>query len=557
MHTRSIFAWLDAPSAERGIHFALAEDDWEFWSYAQLAGLARKIARGLVEAGIQHGDIVTLVAASRPDFVAGLFGTLLAGAIPSPVPPPAAYQETATFVTQLRWIFKTARPKLVVADAALAGRIAEFAREGGIPVEDFAGLAASAGGREDRADRAAPPLVLLQFTSGSSGSIRGVRLPALALETNLAAIGDWLNWGSGDPFASWLPLHHDMGLIIGLLGPIFHQSDLWLMAPEQFVRNPLRYLRCFGLRGARLSATAPLGLDVILRRVRPEALDGFDFSQWRALIIGAERIEAGKLEAFHARLAPFGLRRDSLLPGYGMAEATVAVSGLPLGEGWQAVSVEPASLALGETAAFVPDGEGLRIVGCGRPLNDISVAVMDGDRRLPDGAVGEIVVQGGSVAAGYAGGAELASSTEFAGDTLRTGDAGFLLEGQIFVLGRLGDSMKIHGRTVFGEDIELALSGIGIPRHRQVALLGVRGGEPVAVLLFRDFRAIWLPEIEEIVRTYAGPVELTVIDTAILSRTTSGKPRRRHLWRAYLDGTLPGTIVAVKPPADLTADPSP
>jgi acyl-CoA synthetase (AMP-forming)/AMP-acid ligase II len=197
------------------------------------------------------------------------------------------------------------------------------------------------------------------------------------------------------------------------------------------------------------------------------------------MVVGAERIDARTLRAFHALLAPAGLRREALLPAYGLAEATLAVSGVPVDEGWTSVAPEPASLALGR--GIEPGGDAAaEVVGCGRPLAGVAVSVEDeAGAALPEGHVGEVVVRGASLAAGYVGGAA-ASLTTLADGELRTGDAGFLRDGQLFVLGRLGDGLKVRGRAVFSEDLEVALGEAGVSRQRVAVLLGVHAGTPTA-----------------------------------------------------------------------------
>jgi acyl-CoA synthetase (AMP-forming)/AMP-acid ligase II len=272
-------------------------------------------------------------------------------------------------------------------------------------------------------------------------------------------------------------------------------------------------------------------LDHIVRRVPAEALAGLDFSAWRAIIVGAERIAAGSLDRFAARLAPYGLAREALLPAYGLAEATLAVTGLPLREGWQAVP---------------GDATGAPVVGCGRPLAGVQVGVVDeAGEAVPDGRTGEIVVGGRSVTAGYhtgiAGSAGSADPAAPGGRTVRTGDAGFLRDGQLYVLGRLGDALKIRGRLVVAEDLDAALvAGLGVAAGRVATVLGgdVRGDTAVVVL--ERPHADWLPAVAALLRPHLDgvPVVTVAVPVGAVPRTTSGKPRRRELWQAYLSGRL-------------------
>lgn len=555
MDGRPLIAWMHAPSNVRGIHFARSGDDWDFWSYDRLTELTRQVAWGLVDAGVRANDVVSIIERSGPEFVAAFFGAMLAGATPSPVAPPLLFQRQPVYDEHVRGVLIAARPSIVVTHAELVDRIGQLAAAAGVgralTIDDLLARGASAGGTPGRPT---PDLALLQFTSGSSGPSRGVQVPFDALEANVAAIRSWLQWTEDDPFGSWLPVYHDMGLIGAVVCSVVGRSDLWLLQPEQFVRRPARYLRCFGTRQAKLTVMPNFGLDYIVRRVRDRDLTGCDFGAWRGIVIGAERIDSRTLDAYSALLAPFGFDRRALLPAYGLAEASLAVTGLPIGEAWTGTAVDAASLSPGRSVvSSAPDDPAAHVVvGCGRPLDGVTVAIVGEDgRSLSDRTVGEIVVRGSSLAAGYveAGGSS-ASLTRFEQGALRTGDAGFIVDGQLFVLGRLGDSLKVRGQVIFGEDLEVALGALGVPRDRVVALLGMHQGAATVVLVFEKFNSRWQPA-EALIRPLATGAEIVLIDapSGTIARTSSGKPKRGQLWREFVRGVLPGRIVTRSEPS--------
>ncbi|HEV2371929.1 MAG TPA: AMP-binding protein [Streptosporangiaceae bacterium] len=537
--SESLLSWVSDPDPGRGIRFALPGTEWDLWTYDRLAGLVRQAAAGLRARGVRRGDVVSLVQRSGPHFVGSVFGAMMVGAIPSPIAPPLTFQDPDVYRDHVTGLTQTARPALVVTDADLAGSIASMVEVA--PVVTTADILSP-----DALDVPEPgETALLQFTSGSSGRARGVAVPAAALAVNVAAIRAWLRMTPEDATASWLPIHHDMGLIGCLITPVVNRSDLWLLPPEEFIHNPVRYLRCFdapspGQPGAVLTSMPNFGLGYVTRRVKPQALAGMDFSAWRTVIVGAERVDDQVLDRFCALLGPHGLDRRAILPAYGMAEATLAVTGLPLEEEWR-------------TVRFGPDAQ--PVTGCGRPLGGVSVSVRDEqDQELPDGQVGEIVVTGPSVARGYQHQGESASLTRIEDGVLHTADAGFLVDGQLFVLGRLGDSLKLRGRAVFAEDLELAMGQAGVPPLRMAALLGYRAGAPTVVAVFEQARPEWLETATHLLRRSTEGAEVVLLDAprGAIARTSSGKPKRRRLWQAFVDDDMAGAVEVPIPSAART-----
>lgn len=531
--------WLDDPATERGIRFADRGGDWDFWSYPRLADRTHRVAGGLVAAGLRRNDVVAIVQTSGPDFVTALFGVLAAGGTPTPVAPPMTFQDPDAYATHVAALLAAARPALVVCEPRLVARVGPLAAAAGVVrVVTVDELAASPW----LATQPSAALALLQFTSGSSGTAAGARISRSALSANLAAITDWLGIRPQDPTASWLPVHHDMGLIGCLLTPVVNGTDIWLLSPEDFVRGPARYLRCFGLLGARLTAMPSFGLAHIAHRVDPTDLVGCDFAQWRAIIVGAERIDPHVLNRVHELLAPFGLDRRAYLPAYGLAEATLAVTGLPLADQWRETAIDPAAVVPGTPVRDPASAErSARMVGCGYPVRGVSVTIVDDQGQdLPDDHVGEIAVRGASVADGYVAHHQPARVSRFDTGTLYTGDAGFLRDGQLYVLGRLGDSIKIRGRTVFAEDLDASLGSLGASSRRLVTVLGDRAGQPTVLVIMEQPHPRWAEHAVELLtpRTEGAAVYPIVVPRGTITWTSSGKPRRRALWTAFLDGRL-------------------
>lgn len=526
-----LLGWLREPADDHAVHFAGPGEAWDSWSHARLAREARRAAGGLADHGVGAGDRVLIVEPSGPAFIALFYGALLIGATPCPAAPPMTMQDQTAYAAHLRTLLRAATPTVLATDDRLVPPLTALADGSGVAVLGDANLRA---GPAYEGPAALPDLALVQFTSGSSGPAKAVRISGANLTANVTAIAHWLDQGPADGTASWLPVHHDMGLIGCLLTPLAVGGDLWLLRPEDFLRSPFRYLSCFADGRARLSAMPTFGLQHVVRRVRPEQLSGLDLSGWRTLIVGAERVDAEVLRRFGTLLGPAGFADTALAPAYGLAEATLAVTG-PRTRRW--------------TTAELAGDEGTPVVGCGRPVLGATVAVVDGNGDpVPDGTAGEIVVGGPSVAGGYLDAAELAGrGTRFTGGAdrgqLLTGDSGFVRDGELFVLGRLGDSLKVRGREVFAEELEGLLDRHGIPARRIAALLGTDRGTPTGVIVVEaDATDELVSQIRQRLAGRLDGVRLVIqpARTGTIARTTSGKPRRRLLWQRWVAGELTG-----------------
>ncbi|WFB09334.1 AMP-binding protein [Streptomyces sp. LX-29] len=571
--------WLEDPSPTRGIRFAAPGQGWLFRSYADLAAESLAVAAALRDhlGPPPAAGVVNLLTADPRRFVTGFFGVLLAGCTPSPIAPATAFRDRSGHPDHVTGILRTARPVAVLTDEKAYATAAAAATAAGLagrvlthPVGDAGAVPEPARGTGGPvgpgAHRAAPPRdALLQFTSGSSGNPKGVRVSWENLRANVAAIRRWLDWSDQDAFASWLPLHHDMGLIGAMITPVVSGTDLWLMTPEQFLRSPRRWLECFGAHGATLTTAPGFGYGYAARRVTPEEIADLDFGGWRVAILGAERIDPAAAADFTALTAPRGFRHTSLVPAYGLAEATLAATGTTPGTPAPLIDVGPRPPRVGDPVEVL--GRGVLgvdraggagwLTGCGAPVPGLTVRVVDEDgAALPDGRFGEIELRGDSVARGHvtADGLPPAApgATAFvpdpvdgAPDVLRTGDCGLLLDGQLYVLGRIGDSLKVRGRSLYAEDLEAELASAFGPRAgRCTAVLGAASGQDLALVLLEGPPADAAddPDLVREVLAKVRAVTSERVRTVVLRggrgsvpRTSSGKPRRRAVWDRLVD----------------------
>jgi acyl-CoA synthetase (AMP-forming)/AMP-acid ligase II len=495
------------------------------------------------------------------EFVASFFGLLAIGASPTVLPLPRALQGGDDYMPHLTGIAATLRPRFCVASEANAAPLITAAASSGV---ELVHLDPAVPGTDEAVRYDPSKLAIMQFTSGSRGRPRGLRITWDNLEANLRMIQGWLET---DHFGgvTWLPLYHDMGLVGGFLAALTAQLEHAVMRPEQFIRSTPGWLAEYGKAPYAHMFMPNFGFERVVDRVRPEDLIGLDFSGLTSVISGAERVNPDVLARFVRLLTPFGFDGRALMPAYGLAEGTLAVTGVPKRDTPPAVRVVGLDGNLGDPVVVLEEGHaGVDAVdeptqwhvSCGRPLPGLEVELVDEQgNRLPDGRLGEIVVRGPSVADGYAQ-TDAESLTRFDNGWLHTGDAAFRHRGELYVIGRLGASVKIRGRRVFVEDIELKLAdltGAGTQRRLSV-VAGMVEAIPTVLVLCEFDLTDHLDGVSEVVRGLAGDAARLVVLRLPRGRiplTSSGKPRRRTAWLRYLAGELPGEELTVVDAAPL------
>ncbi|WP_406272012.1 AMP-binding protein [Nocardia sp. NBC_00881] len=546
--------WLAEPTSTTGIHLADEADGWEFRSYAELADQTWSIAALMRANGMSSGDGACVIMPTGFPCVAAFYAVWACGGVFTPVAPPM-FGDLAQIVAHIAAILTAASPRLVVTSP-------EF--------EQLVRQAAEAAGRTDEplvidaATLPAPPEVrefgepdecaLLQFTSGSTGAPRGVRVSWHNLANNIAMISTLIDWRHGEAAVSWLPLYHDMGLVGSFLTIVTNQGELYLMRPDQFVRDPVRWLRA--MAHAQHSSSPSFALGYLAHRVRHEEIADLDLSGWRTLAVGSEPVEVADLQSFANLAGSQGFSMKAYTLAYGLAEATLMVTSSARNRPITALRIDNPSLRFGEPVRILDEellddthraqGAGW-ITGLGYSTPESTVRVVDEEgRELPDGVLGEMVVVGDSVALGYSDDSATAS-TRIADGALYSGDAGFLHRGEVFVLGRMGSSLKVRGRSVFMEDIESRVAGeTGITKGKLAAVAITDPGSQGIALFAESAPGEWITEARKIIRGELGPAQTVTIVTGprgIIRRTSSGKPRRRHMWQQFRDGELAEAVV--------------
>lgn len=525
-------------------------------TFAQLQRRARTIAAHLAEHVIP-GDRVVLLVPPGLDYVAAFFGCLCAGVVAVPAYPPnprRADPRVARIVADCGARLALASDALM---ARLDGWLALTPELGALTWLDAGRLADGDATAWRAPNVTGASLAMLQYTSGSTGDPRGVMLAHSNLLHNSATIHGVSAHRPGDNGVFWLPPFHDMGLIGGILQPVYAGLSAALMAPATFLQRPFRWLEAMSRYRATTSGAPNFAYDLCVERVTDEERASLDLSAWRTSFNGAEPIRADTIARFSDAFASSGLRRDVILPCYGLAEGTLLVSGGPAERPPLLVHADRRALESGELREPVAGASGTVLVASGRPVADEIVAIVDPDSRVrcDDGDVGEIWVAGASVAAGYWSRPEESVATFHArlagsgASFLRTGDLGVLVGGQLVVTGRLKDLVILEGRNYYAHDIEVAAERSHASlRAGYGAAFSVPGESRERLVLVTEVTRHHKSEEDsalfQAIRTeLAGtigvvPDEIVLIRQNTIPRTSSGKIQRRACRVAYLGGNL-------------------
>ena len=518
----------------------------ESWSWGALWEAAQAQAASLAACGVTRGEPVVLAIPTSGLFFPVFFGILAAGGVPVPVaPPPSARVERLQWYRELlSTIVSDAGARIVVTNTRHRQTLALVAGD------DVRVLAADASSqlapvRPHRAD--ADELALLQYTSGSTSSPKGVALTHANIIANMHAIGAAIvdEESSG---VSWLPLFHDMGLIGAALAALYTRTPILVFPTTRFGKEPAAWLRAVGAFGATITQAPNFAFAHAVRYAALEDLAGVSLASLRTALNGAEPIDMATVEAFEDKFAPLGLRRGVVRPVYGLAESSLAVTFADAGD--RAVDyIDADALECQGVAAPATAGQRQRtIVSVGRPLVTQEIRI-EGENGVPRGEreVGEVLVRGPSVMREYYRRPAETAAT-LAGGWLHTGDLGYLADGRLYLTGRLKDLIIRHGRNYHPSDIEHVISGVeGVLRGSSVAF-GIDGDGGSQVVVVAETRRRQPDEHVALLRRIRedcqaaflfGPDDVRLVPAGGIPRTTSGKVRRSECRRLYLEAALP------------------
>ncbi|MEU1513772.1 fatty acyl-AMP ligase [Streptomyces sp. NPDC005811] len=559
------------------------------WTYAELKRHADAVAARL-RAGGHGGGRVVLAGRPGLPFVAGLLGVFQAGATAVPAFPPTNRRA----VTRLRAILADCGPGAILADSRHERRFAGTTVGGQglpplIPLDDLPPAPAATASPDPvrPADTA-----LIQYSSGSTGDPKGVELTHAHLMSNCRSLERHIGVEDDRVGLTWLPPYHDMGLIGTIMLALHGGWPLLMMTPEHFVQQPARWLRAITEHRVTITVAPNFAFQLCADTVDDEDLAGVDLSSLRQVFCGSEPIALDTLDAFRKRYVSLGYREKTLIPCYGLAEATLLVTAKEPGTDLRVEWVDREALSRGRAvtrdappreAAPHPEGDAVPVVGCGAPAEGHELLVVDPDsgRTRADGVVGEIWVHGPHVAVGYHGrpgptaavfGATPADRAERHGGPsrtyLRTGDLGYLRDGELFVTGRISGLLVVAGRNLYPQDVERTVDRADPSVHRSVvfAVPGTPEEQVVVVAEVRDRRPT-RAELDALrgrllaaVAAEHGvrPAGVHLVRIGTIPLTTSGKIRRAAARSAYPEHTLGSVLVASDAvPSDASGDGEP
>ena len=520
-------------------------------TYSDLLSESSAVAAAFQQrAGLQPGDRIALMLPTAPDFFPAFFGAVLAGAVPVPLYPPWRPDRIEEYARRQARIIADSGARVLVTFQEV-DRLARLLGSQ-VPGLDRVVTLESLGKASGAVVRSLPgDVAFIQYTSGSTGDPKGVVLTHSNLVANIRAIAEALKIDSRDVGVSWLPLYHDMGLIGAWLSCLFLGVPIVILSPQAFLTRPERWLWAIHRYRATLSAAPNFAYELCMRRIDDRNLEGLDLSCLRATLNGAEPVQPETLDEFSRRFQPYGLRADALMPVYGLAESSLAVTIPPLRRRPRLDPVDRGALE-GSGRAEPASGQSvnpLTFVSAGRPLAGHQVRIVSpaGD-SLPDRVQGHIQCRGPSVMQGYFGRAE-ATAEVLQDGWLKTGDLGYLADGELFVTGRVKDIIIQGGRNLYPQELEHIAGDVEGVRRGCVAAFGVSGRHLAGerLVLVAETRRTEPEEKEKLAAAIREKMDSQLgipLDEVVLAppqsvpKTSSGKIRRDNCRRLYLQGKL-------------------
>ena len=559
------------------VHIQIYEDDEQprTITFGELYLRSSAVADDLRLRGLEPGQTVAIMLPTCADFFWTFAGILLAGGIPVPIYPPFRADRIAEYATRQSNILRNAEARFLVTWRQ-AENLAKLLQPRVPTLREVLNVeklgAAAAGPGSTTADTKAPAeaakqwravehlshhargdeIAFLQYTSGSTGDPKGVVLTHANLLANIRSIISGVHVQASDVCVSWLPLYHDMGLIGAWFVPIFTGVRLVVMSPLAFLSRPERWLRAIQRHRATISPAPNFAYELCVRKIADKDLQGLDLSSWRAAINGAEPVRAETLERFATRFAPYGFRRDALMPVYGLAEGSLAVSVPQMGAGYKVDRIDRAQFESAGRAVPVSaadsDVMALEFVNAGKPLPAVEVRIVDADGRgAGERREGRLWFRGPAATSGYYHNEAATRELLREDGWLDSGDLAYAADGDLYITGRAKDMIIKAGRNLYPHEVEEIAGRVAGVRTGCVVAFGApderTGTERLVVAAeLRDAASAKRieGEIASAVTDVMGmpPDAIVMLPSQSIPKTSSGKLRRSETRRLFLEGKL-------------------
>lgn len=530
-------------SPDRGFHVIKNGKVSSFLSYASLHGRAQTRA-GAMQECVTFNERVGLIFFNELSFIESFFAVLFAGGVPVPIAPPQPFSPLQSFYRRVGLIARQSTIRRFLVSESLSEEVKESLGTQTASIvqtlDEFSALGESDVVTARHRSNAVSDNALIQYTSGSTSDPKGVVVSQENLILNVAAMCESFEMNAESAGVTWLPFFHDMGLIGGLLLPVFAGSDSYIMRTADFVKAPLNWLKAISDFSLEISPAPNFAYKYCLERFNADALSDLNLTSWRSATSGAEPINPKVMRAFAQTFAPYGFSARSIMPLYGMAEATLGATFTTVGEGMQSVFVDREALNNGMVVLEDRDAPGSKeIVSCGKPIRHVDVSIHVDSLDFVDTPLllGEIALKGNSVCCAYDNDQKNTAAMLENGWFL-TGDIGFLFEGNLYVVGRSKEVIIINGANYFANDIESYAAEVEGVRGVAAVPLTESDTEECALLIV-PAKGHDTSSLTQIVRRKISDelgIRITTIDIITASqlfKTTSGKIDRAKIRSLY------------------------
>lgn len=520
------------------------------YPFSELRSDALAMARRLITLGVEKGDRIALIAETGPEFAALFCGAVYAGAWPVPLPLPTSFGGKDNYIDQIAVQLASSDPKFLLGPDEIAEMSTAAAERQGCEFRSWSQVAATAQAEGELPANHPDDICYLQYSSGSTRFPHGVAVTHRQLLANLAAHAHGFGFQPDDRCISWLPWYHDMGLVGCFLSMIANQVSTDYLRTEDFARRPLAWLDMISRNpGNSCSFSPTFGYDICARRISSQSnvAERFDLSRWRIAGNGADMIRPDVMQSFVNAFAAAGFKASAFVPSYGLAEATLAVTVTPPGQGIRVELVAEEKLS-GMARDLSRPARYRALVNCGKAVRGMEVQIRGEDgSALPARQIGKVWCRGSSVMHSYFRDPEATADCMVDG-WLDTGDMGYLIDdGSLFIVGRAKDMIIINGKNHWPQDIEWAVEQLPGFNHGDIAAFSIEtenGEEMPAVLVHcrvsdPQARIDLHTLIRDKVRSITGMnclVEL--VPPRTLPRTSSGKLSRAKAKKLYLSGEI-------------------